>query len=836
MLEKSLPSLSQIQAERKRREQSDIVKWAESNFYIKETSQPIKFYPHQAAVLRYAFKRDEKGNFRFQTVIYSTPKKSGKTTVAGAVVRWSAETWGKYNEIYCIGNDLEQAKERSFKAVKTSIELDPLFDRQHNLLPDKWSLAAESMTCRATGSKIKAIAADYRGEAGSNPALSVWCVSQDTEMLTKDGWKTLLNLTMADEIATLNISTGYMEWQKPNYINRTHYTGSMVRFKHRRAEFLVTPQHRVLGQFTTHSRYNKNVRAGKWEYKEAQDLAHDKYAAGWLKADAKWQGVDSGISEDEASLLGYYISEGCISWSKRKGIPCAKSIIIAQDKIANLPTYNKIKGLLDRLELSYRAYKSGFFIPNEKLAQEFYPLGVSNQKYIPSLLKNSPENILRAFFLAYLEGDGWLAGKDGYQCTTTSQKLADDLMEIGMKLGFNPRLMSSKRRKSNHNIAYRLSFSQHPIYWQRYDQHWSFEDYDGVVGCPSVPNKNFYMRYRGKAIWTGNTELWGYIHEDAVRFWAEMAPSPIVKNSMRMIETYAGFEGESELLWGLYQSGVLEGRQLTAGEIGLDAFEESPNPDDKVPCYVNEAAGIFAYWDDGDQAHRMPWQRGEEGKRYYASESATQKPNQMSRLHGNKWVRAESSFVPIEWWDACLNPLPLKVGEKTPLVIGLDAAVSGDCFALVVVSRDPLNPKLGIAVRACRVWTPPKGGKIDFVGPEEAVKEFCKLYNVIECCYDPYQLYDMGTRLTKAGICWMNSFDQGNKRLEADKGLYDLILQKRIRHDGNPDLREHIANANAKQSTDTDSKMRIVKKAESRKIDLLVSLSMCSFECLRLNI
>ena len=506
LLEKSLPSLSQIQAERKRREQSDIIKWAESNFYIKETSQPIKFYNHQAAVLRYAFKRDEKGNFRFQTFIYSTPKKSGKTTVAGAVVRWAAETWGKYNEIYCIGNDLEQAKERSFKAVKTSIELDPLFDRQHNQLPDKWSLAAESMTCRATGSKIKAIAADYRGEAGSNPALSVW------------------------------------------------------------------------------------------------------------------------------------------------------------------------------------------------------------------------------------------------------------------------------------------------------------------------------------------TELWGYIHEEAVRFWAEMAPSPIVKNSMRMIETYAGFEGESELLWGLYQSGVLEGRQITAGEIGLDAFEESPNPDDKVPCYVNEAAGIFAYWDDGDQAHRMPWQRGEEGKRYYASESATQTPNQMSRLHGNKWVSAESSFVPIEWWDACLNPLPLKVGEKTPLVIGLDAAVSGDCFALMVVSRDPLNPRQGIAVRACRVWTPPKGGKIDFIGPEETVKEFCRLYNVIECCYDPYQLYDMGTRLTKAGICWMNSFDQGNKRMEADKGLYDLILQKRIRHDGNADLREHIANANAKQSTDTDSKMRIVKKAESRKIDLLVSLSMCSFECLRLNI
>jgi phage terminase large subunit-like protein len=499
--------LEAILAERKRRNQTDIVKWAEENFYIKETSQPIRFFPHQKAVLRYMFKRDAQGKFRFQTVIYSTPKKSGKTCTAGVAVRWAAETWGKYNEIYCIGNDLEQAKERSFKAVKTSVELDPLYDRQHGRIPDKWSLAMESMICQSTGSKIKAIAADYRGEAGSNPALSVW------------------------------------------------------------------------------------------------------------------------------------------------------------------------------------------------------------------------------------------------------------------------------------------------------------------------------------------TELWGYIHEEAVRFWAEMAPSPIVKNSMRMIETYAGYEGESELLWGLYQSGVLEGRQLTAGEMDCPgAFAEAPNPNDKVPCYVNEAAGIFAYWDDGEQSHRMPWQQGEEGKRYYASEAATQTPNQFTRLHHNKWVSAESSFVPIEWWDACNNPLPLKPGEKTPLVIGLDAAVSGDCFGLVVVSRDPLNPKQGIAVRACRVWTPPKGGKIDFIGPENAVREFCKLYNVIECCYDPYQLYDMGTRLTKEGVTWMNPFDQGVKRMESDKSLYDLILQKRIRHDGNPELREHIANANAKQSTEIDSKMRIVKKAESRKIDLVISTSMACFECLRLSI
>jgi phage terminase large subunit-like protein len=483
-----------------------IVEWSEKNFYIKETSQPIKLAPHQKAILNYVFKRDERNRFKYQTFIYSTSKKGGKTTVAGMVARWAAETWGRYREVYCIGNDLDQAKGRAFAAAKVSIELNSEYDRQHQTLPGKWSTLEESLTCIASGSKIKAIAADYAGEAGANPQLSVW------------------------------------------------------------------------------------------------------------------------------------------------------------------------------------------------------------------------------------------------------------------------------------------------------------------------------------------TELWGFIHTDALRFWAEMAPSPAVPNSMRMVETYAGFEGESELLYGLYKSGVIEGRQLTAGEIGLDAFEESPNPDDKVPCYVNEAAGIFAYWDSGEQSHRMAWQRGEDGKKYYASEAATQTPNQFTRLHKNEWVSAESSFIPIEWWDTCNNPLPLKPGEKTPLIIGLDAAVSGDCFGLVVVSRDPLNPKEGIAVRACRLWTPPKGGKIDFLGPETAVREFCKLYNVVECTYDPYQLHDLATRLSKDGVTWMNPFDQTKERMEADKQLYDLIVQKRIRHDGNPDLREHITNANSKQSKDTESRFRIVKKSESRHIDLVICLSMSSFESLRLNI
>lgn len=102
--------------------------------------------------------------------------------------------------------------------------------------------------------------------------------------------------------------------------------------------------------------------------------------------------------------------------------------------------------------------------------------------------------------------------------------------------------------------------------------------------------------------------------------------------------------------------------------------------------------------------------------------------------------------------------------------------------------------------------------------------------------YDPFQLHDFATRLTRDGVAWFRSFGQGQERLTADKGLYDLIVHRRIRHDGNLDLREHLTNANSKQSADEDTRLRIVKKSDTRKIDLAVCLSMSTAECLRLNI
>jgi phage terminase large subunit-like protein len=152
----------------------------------------------------------------------------------------------------------------------------------------------------------------------------------------------------------------------------------------------------------------------------------------------------------------------------------------------------------------------------------------------------------------------------------------------------------------------------------------------------------------------------------------------------------------------------------------------------------------------------------------------------------------------------------------------MDAAVSGDCFALVMVSGDGNGL---LEVRYSRKWTPPLGGKLDFSEPEKEIRRLIDEYNVIEIAYDPYQLEDMAGRLNNELIAHMFAFNQGKDRLVADKSLRDIIQGRRIAHSGEVDLKEHVQNANAEISSG-EKGLRIVKKSDSKKIDLVVALSM----------
>lgn len=315
-------------------------------------------------------------------------------------------------------------------------------------------------------------------------------------------------------------------------------------------------------------------------------------------------------------------------------------------------------------------------------------------------------------------------------------------------------------------------------------------------------------------IWS---ELWGSHSKAQQQMYAEMALPPAkFGRSFRWIETYAGHTGEAPLLENLYELGVKRGARLDwSGEF-----------DPPLEAFQNASARLFCLW---NKTPRLPWQTAE----YYKQQAAELAPSEFDRLHRNEWVSSESVFVPLEWWDPGCRIAPADVPPyapgRDPLVVALDAAVSGDTFGMLGLSRHGDRTH----VRYVRKWTASPGGKIDYSGPREEVRRLAKEHNVLCFTYDPYQLHSLMTDLGRELGTWMREFPQGSERLIADKELYDAIQGRRVGHNGEPELIEHIQNANAK--LEGENKMRLAKRSDLMKIDLAVCLSMANHVAMKLN-
>ncbi len=299
------------------------------------------------------------------------------------------------------------------------------------------------------------------------------------------------------------------------------------------------------------------------------------------------------------------------------------------------------------------------------------------------------------------------------------------------------------------------------------------------------------------------SELWGWKHDSHLRMWTEQTLSPTkFGKSQRWVETYAGFDGESPILQQLYETVVKDENRI----------------DDDIELYAKDS--ILVLW---NTKARLEWQTPQ----YYASEALILTPSEFDRVHGNKWARSTEAFVPMDWWDSCKATFPPLADT---MVIALDAGVSSDLFAMVGVSR-----LSGITYpRYVNTWSPEENGKIDFEKPCAELERLLNVYRVVAVVYDPYQLHYFASLITARRRVNMLEFNQGTKRLEADKALYDAIREQRIGHDGNPLLREHVENANREAAG--DNKLRIVKREAKKKIDALVALSMANHTAVELDL
>jgi hypothetical protein len=297
-------------------------------------------------------------------------------------------------------------------------------------------------------------------------------------------------------------------------------------------------------------------------------------------------------------------------------------------------------------------------------------------------------------------------------------------------------------------------------------------------------------------------ELWGYTSERAHRLWDEMVPPPTRKIACRLTVTYAGFEGESTLLESIFKRG------LAGKRIAKDLYA---------------AGGLLMFWTHDFTA---PWQT--DAWREQMREQL--RPNAYLRQIENRFVTTESTFVDMDWYDACVDDSgPLVADKELPVYVGVDASVKRDSTAVVACTWDEKSRKVRLVFH--RIFQPSQSAPLDFEATiEQTVTDLSERFRVREVRFDPYQMQSVSQRLQARHVPMVEFPQTVSNLTEASTNLYELIKGRNLIAYEDDALRLAVQRSVAVETT---RGWRIAKEKASHKIDVVVALGMAALSAVQ---
>ena len=350
-----------------------------------------------------------------------------------------------------------------------------------------------------------------------------YCYSDDTEVMTNNGWKLFKDVEKNDKIMSINPETKEIDFIPFVKQVQYEYNGKMIHFPGRNFDLLVTPDHNML--------YVKQN--GKLEEMKAKDLIKNDFinlprAIGkWEKSDSKTVKFgDLTISKAQYfRLWAWYLAEG--SGRIKQG---HYEVKLAQKDPMKI--YNDLPELQSILHIA-----NGCIYIHGDYARYFECMfGIyADKKFIPPFIKNSSAENIREFLDAFVMADG--TRLSNHKCSsekaysefrneqvlrTSSKKMADDLCEMIVKAGWLPSEYIVKEKgklKSFENGDYVLNTDCHnitichsktrtyaPDMPGHLPRHNPVEvNYKGMVYDVELEKWHFLLvRRNGKCAWSGN--------------------------------------------------------------------------------------------------------------------------------------------------------------------------------------------------------------------------------------------------------------------------------------------------------------------------------------------
>lgn len=424
--------------------------------------------------------------------------------------------------------------------------------------------------------KDKLAASKYVGYVDINciaNARGIWplewtCFDSETEIMTRDGWKTFEQVRVSDETLAMSPETRQIAWRKITGKLVKDYDGEMVRFAahgkaHTGLDALVTPDHKMLitrsgrNQFTRADSIpihdTKIVRSGWFSGDEIDKVAVPEYVETHYlgRHHTAMQLIHSAIEVPAIpfmQLLGLYLAEGSCGYYM---------VSIAQSP--NGSKRGEISRMLKETGLKFSEQKSGAYqFSSRQLCAFFEQIGLrhtdSSSKFIPPRFKDLHPRLLEALLYGYRLGDGNKHGRTG-QVTfgTTSKRLAGDVQELLLKCGkvANIRIQRQKGMVSiggciRREDLYVVSVREKNKDYSLDNRVISRQHYSGKVWDVEVEDwHTMLVRRRGKPFFSGNCRF-GYPTisiqmEGITSEWGQFL-SDIARGNETLLKTKKGYQ------------------------------------------------------------------------------------------------------------------------------------------------------------------------------------------------------------------------------------------------------------------------------------------------------
>jgi anaerobic ribonucleoside-triphosphate reductase len=311
------------------------------------------------------------------------------------------------------------------------------------------------------------------------------CLSSDTEVLTKEGWRTHDQLKIGDEVLTYNLVTKMLEYQKIRNVYVYNGEWEMVNIQSKAQDQLVTLNHMVL--------FEPGARKG---FEFLVPAAHLPRRNFMVRMGAPWciQEDNQQYSDDLLRLTAWIVTEGHFEGD-------CDGIRIVQSRRSKY--WEEIRGILDRLQVKYSILGTG----EGKHKDSIFRISACDGKWIKrivhkkalpqELLNSLSERQLDLLLLELAKGDGVIRNGYPIRIYAGSAELAGQYQEIAIK--------TNKRSVIGYGAgAYYVDIVNSRC------KSWIMEppkrvSYKGTVWCIEVPNHTFVARRNGKPFITGNS-------------------------------------------------------------------------------------------------------------------------------------------------------------------------------------------------------------------------------------------------------------------------------------------------------------------------------------------